>query len=130
MSDNRDSLYSEDWFRIAHKDFSRVSTRLAEGDIEDAAFHLQQALEKGLKGFLLARGWQLKRIHNLQLLLDDAVSFDSHLESFRSLCQRANGYYLLERYPGLGGFPEVQEIQSILPEAETFLRILGLTFDE
>ncbi|MBI1924523.1 HEPN domain-containing protein [Candidatus Poribacteria bacterium] len=57
MPDSHESTYSEEWFLIAHKDFSRVSIRLTEGDIEDAAFHLQQALEKALKGFLLARGW-------------------------------------------------------------------------
>ena len=103
---------------------------MAEGDIEDAAFHLQQALEKGLKGFLLARGWELKRIHNLQVLLNDAVEFDSSLESFRSLCQQVNGYYLLERYPGLGNFPEREEIGAILPQAKEFLKKLGMTLDE
>ena len=130
MNDNLESTYWEEWFNIAHKDFSRVSTRLAEGDIEDAAFHLQQALEKGLKGFLLARGWELKRIHNLQVLLNDAVEFDSSLESFRSLCQQVNGYYLLERYPGLGNFPEREEIGAILPQAKEFLKKLGMTLDE
>ena len=125
-----DSTYFEDWFRIARRDFSRVSPRLTEGDTEDAAFHLQQALEKALKGFMLAQEWQLKRIHDLEFLLDDAVEFDSSLESFRSLCQQLSGYYLLERYPGLGSLPEKEEIGAILPQAKDFLRKLGMTLDE
>jgi HEPN domain-containing protein len=129
MTNNQDSTYAEDWFRIASRDFARVSARLAEGDTEDAVFHLQQALEKGLKGFMLARGWELQRIHNLQLLLDDAVGFDPSLEVFRPLCQEANGYYLLERYPGLGILPEARELESILPQAETCLRQLGVTLE-
>lgn len=128
-SGNRESTYSEDWFHIARKDFFRTKARLTEGDIGDAAFHLQQASEKALKGFLLAHEWELKRIHDLELLLDDAVDFEPLLESFRSLCQRINGYYLIERYPGLGMLPEVQEIESILPEVEVFLRELGVILE-
>lgn len=131
MSDNHnDSPYSEEWFDIADKDFSRVSARLTEGDMEDAAFHLQQALEKGLNGFLLARGWQLKRIHDLELLLDDAVNFDSLLESFRPICQQVSDYYLLERYPGSERLPDAQEIEAVLPQAEAFMRKLGMALNE
>ena len=45
-----ESTYSADWLEIASDDFRRVPRRLAEGDSADAAFHLQQALEKYLKG--------------------------------------------------------------------------------
>ena len=56
-------------------------------------------MEKFLKGFLLAHEWELRRIHGLDALLDDAVSYDPDLESYRSICQRISAFYLIERYP-------------------------------
>ena len=66
-----ESTYPADWFQIATDDFRRVPRRLEEGDAGDAAFHLQQALEKYLNGFLLSRGWKLERIHELVKLLEE-----------------------------------------------------------
>lgn len=88
MPVGKESLYPQDWMRTADADFRRVSKRLAEGDIEDAAFHLQQAMEKYLKGFLLSKGWKLKKIHDLEALLDDAVRYLQALEPFRLLVQQ------------------------------------------
>jgi HEPN domain-containing protein len=43
-----ESQYPSDWFRIASEDLQRAERRLAEGDTDDAAFRLQQAIEKFL----------------------------------------------------------------------------------
>jgi HEPN domain-containing protein len=93
------SLYPADWLRIAEKDLRRVSQLLKAHDTELAGFCLQQAAEKFLKAFLLSQGWQLRRIHNLDTLLDDAVARDPSLEEFREVCQRVTAYYFVERYP-------------------------------
>jgi len=87
-----------DWIDIAEKDWRRAN-RLWDEDPELAGFCLQQAVEKFLKAFLLAQGWELRRIHGLDALLDDAVRYDSGLESYRSICQRISAFYLIERYP-------------------------------
>ncbi len=97
-----ESTYPQDWLAIAERDLDRVGRSLRDDDAEAAAFFLQQTVEKSLKAFLLHHGWQLRRIHDLEALLDDAVNLDSSLESFRALCQRATGYYLIDRYPLLG----------------------------
>ena len=99
MRTSEESSYPLDWLNKAAGDLKRVKARLEEGDIEDAAFHLQQAIEKALKGFLLSRGWKLKKIHDLEALLDDAVRYDTFLERYRHLMQQVTGYYLTERYP-------------------------------
>jgi HEPN domain-containing protein len=96
---HKGSLYPADWLRIAEKDLGRVSQLLDAHDVELAAFCLQQAAEKFLKAFLLSQGWQLRRIHNLDTLLDDAVARDPSLEDFRGVCQRVTAYYFVERYP-------------------------------
>ena len=56
-------------------------------DPEGAAFHLQQALEKYLKGYLIGKGWKLERVHDLEDLIDHAVDYEAAFESFRFLCQ-------------------------------------------
>jgi len=56
MPAEQEATYPADWLQIAAEDFQRVPRRLAEGDVADAAFHLQQALEKYLKAFLKLAG--------------------------------------------------------------------------
>lgn len=107
-----ESLYPDDWFRIAAEDLERVAKRLTEGDTDDAAFRLQQAVEKYLKGFLLTRGWTLKRTHDVTTLLNEAVRYDRRLERFRTLCRRVASYYVVERYPMFEEGPETAEVRS------------------
>lgn len=72
---------------------------LTAHDPEAAGFYLQQAIEKFLKAFLLSKGWQLRRIHDLEPLLNEALKHDSSFEQHRSILQRITGFYFIERYP-------------------------------
>ncbi len=125
MQSHKGETYPSEWIGKAKQDLSRVAKRLVEGDTEDAAFHLQQAIEKFLKGFLLSTGWKLKKIHDLEALLDDAVRMAPKLEAYRALCQQVTGYYLTERYPSLGAAPSAQEIRSAYRDAQRLARQLG-----
>jgi len=100
-----ESTYPRDWLNIAERDLARVERCLRDDDPEAAGFFLQQALEKFLKAYLLSRGWRLRRVHDLEALLDDALEHNPELESMRPLCQRVTGYYLIERYPLPGVSP-------------------------
>lgn len=122
MAAGAESQYPHDWFRIAAKDFARVARRLAEGDADDAAFRLQQALEKSLKGYLLARGWRLKRIHDIDAPLTDAVRYNPRLERYRPLCQQVAGYYIIERYPTFEEGPLLNEVRGAYRMARALLR--------
>ncbi len=95
----KESLYSADWLRIAEKDLGRAERLLDIQDPAAAGFFLQQAVEKFLKAFLLSRGWELERIHDLEALLNAALVYDPALESFRPVCQKITGFYVMERYP-------------------------------
>lgn len=101
MTKFQESLYPEDWKEAARRDWHRITTMIKDDDAEGAAFFLQQSLEKYLKAFLLERGWKLRKIHELDTLLDYAIEFDSTLEKFIDLCERVTGYYFTERYPML-----------------------------
>ena len=60
---DKESLIPVDWFRKADADLKTVDILLAQGgDTEISAMHVQQAIEKYLKGYLLAKGWKLKKI--------------------------------------------------------------------
>lgn len=119
-----ESLYPDHWFRIAAQDLERAAKRLAEGDNEDAAFRLQQAVEKHLKGFLLARGWALKRTHDASALLTEAVRYDRRLERFRALCREVAGYYIVDRYPGFEEGPSLAEVRKNHARAKKLVRAL------
>ena len=121
MPKDKGGSYPAEWLKKAQQDFQRVTRRLKEEDLEDAAFHLQQAIEKSLKGYLLSTGWKLKKTHDLEALLDDAVKTAPNLESYRDLCQQVTGYYLVERYPALGPAPSVGEIESGYRSARQFI---------
>jgi len=114
---HEESLYPADWVRIAEKDLRRVDRLLDKHDPELAGFCLQQAVEKFLKAFLLSKGWRLRRIHNLDALLDDAITYDASLEEFRSVCQKISAFYFVERYPFLveTGITE-QDVRASLDE--------------
>ena len=125
----RDSLYPQDWVRLGARDFKRTEHLLNVDDPEGSGYHLQQAIEKYLKGFLLSKGWKLKRIHDLEVLLNDALKFEKAFEQYRSLCQKITGYYIIDRYP-LPAAPMLtkEEVLESVAEAEEFIqRLEGLT---
>jgi HEPN domain-containing protein len=100
----------------------RVDALLAISDEEGAGFHLQQAAEKYLKGFLLGRGWQLKRTHDLEDLIDDAVQFDAHFETFREECRFSGEFYVSERYPfPLASVPSRQEFDATMEKIKEMI---------
>ena len=70
---------------------------------------LQQAAEKYLKGYLIYRGWKLKKTHDLARLVADLASYDRGLEQHLDSLQRVSQYYLGERYPPLLDEPPTPE---------------------
>ena len=125
MKKDRESFLARDWYSKGTLDIRRTEILLENNDPEGAAFHLQQALEKYLKGFLIRKGWRLERIHDLEDLLDHAIDYDSTLEVFRSLCQEVTEYYIEERYPFLISSELTgNEVRSKLSEAKKFIEKL------
>jgi len=98
---DKESPLPKDWFHKGNLDMKRAGILLENDDPEGAAFHLQQALEKYLKGYLIGQGWKLQRIHDLEDLLDYAADYSAEFEAYRNLCQEVTEYYIEERYPFL-----------------------------
>ncbi len=90
----------QDWFQLGAQDIQAAAILLAqEGPLPVVAFHLQQAAEKYLKGYLLSTGWPLRRIHDLEVLIGEATERDEDFQVFLAPCQRITEYYIETRYP-------------------------------
>ena len=126
-----ESRYPLDWERIAKKDLRRAKNMLDLDDAEAAGFFLQQAVEKYLKAFLLAQGWELRRIHDLEVLLNAALVYDPAIETYRAACRKITGYYFVERYPI---FVEtsltLEDVQGSLEEIGGLIQRLGVHLQE
>lgn len=125
MSSGSGSSVADEWMQVARKDWRRAQRNLKDRDVEAAGFFLQQSLEKYLKAFLIKNNWKLRKIHELDALLDEAAKYQQELENFRDLCERVSGYYFAERYPPLSAlelFPA--DIRRDLKEAREFVKLM------
>jgi len=129
-----ESTYPDDWFRLGLRDYRRSKRLLELDDADGAAFHLQQSLEKYLKGFLLSRGWKLRRTHDLEVLLNEAAEHEPSLHRFANPCIAITEYYLQDRYPfvGTSGLSR-KDIEPALAAAidliSVLLDLLGKSFE-
>lgn len=95
----KESVLPLDWVKEAEKDINRVRIMLQAQDFGDAGFHLQQAVEKYLKAYLLSKGWELEKSHDLVKLINYAIKYNPQFNDFVSLCETVTEYYIEERYP-------------------------------
>ena len=125
MKKDKKIVNIEEWIEIARKDWKRMKRSLRAIDAEAAGFFLQQSLEKYLKAFILKHGWNLRKIHELDTLLDDAAKCNTNLENFRDICERVSGYYFAERYPPLGVLDlSCEDVKKELKDVRKFIRAM------
>jgi len=90
-----------EWFARGDHDVETAQLLYDKGGYTDTiAYHIQQAAEKYLKGYLVYKGHKPPRIHELDTLLNIVVGSDPDLYSpFIELCEKATRYYIEDRYP-------------------------------
>ncbi|MGB9633134.1 MAG: HEPN domain-containing protein [Chloroflexaceae bacterium] len=125
MSATESSL-PDDWFDHGDLDLQAAEILLMQGGpLSIVAFHLQQAIEKYLKGFLLAWGWPLRRVHDVELLIQEAIARDADFGPFLALCQKITEYYIETRYPvGVSSSFESQVLEAELNTAYTLVQLI------
>lgn len=112
------NLYPYDWLNWAEDDWWAVQKALDESRVFLAAYHLQQAVEKWLKAFLLHHVWRLARTHDLEALLREAIQHEPSLQQYQEMCQRVT-VFIAARYPGLKEPPTEEELRERwVPQAE------------
>ena len=115
---------AQEWFERGRHDIETAQLLYDEqGYTDSIAYHIQQAIEKYLKGYLVLNGKKPPKIHELDTLLNHVLRFDSSLNSFLELCEKASRYYMEDRYPP-GPVVEYQynQIKADLDEAWELIR--------
>ena len=96
-----------------------------DGPLPVVAFHVQQAVEKYLKGYLVSRGWPLRRIHDLEVLIREAIARDADFVPFLGPCQRITEYYIETRYPlGIHTLLQVKTVKADLETARSLRELI------
>lgn len=96
------------WFEFAEQDLEMAEIAFEKKIYNQSCFHCQQAVEKFLKGYLLAKNKDRPKIHFLDELLNLCIQIDKDFESLREYCSKLDDYYIPTRYP--------DALPGILPE--------------
>jgi HEPN domain-containing protein len=91
----------EEWITKADEDFEFARINLEEDKpfYAQICFHFQQAVEKYLKAYLIAKGLKFRKIHDLPLLLKQCASKDPTIANFSEDCEYLVTFYIEARYP-------------------------------
>lgn len=113
-----------EWFERGRHDIETAQLLYDQrGYTDTIAYHIQQALEKYLKGCLVLHETRPPKIHELDTLLNRVAVFDDSFIDFLDLCEKASRYYIEDRYPP--GPPveyEYEEIKIDLDRAWELIR--------
>lgn len=95
-----DTVKYKEWFNMADKDLRGAEILYQhEGDYGLVLFHLQQGVEKYLKGYLIYKTGILQEGHSLIKLCKKAMAYDKQFREYMRDCAFLNGYYIETRYP-------------------------------
>lgn len=89
-----------EWLAKADEDFGFASSVSEFSDYYgQICFHYQQAAEKYLKAFIIAKDLEFKKIHDLSELLKLGVCEEPALSGIEEDCLFLNRFYIDTRYP-------------------------------
>ena len=103
------------WLVKADSDRRTAEAVLAQNPpiTDTAAFHVQQSVEKTLKAYLVWRGIEFEKIHDLRLLVQSCFSCDGEFNDLLPRVGPLTMYAVRFRYPGPLD-PSVDEIRAAL----------------
>lgn len=116
-----------EWFERGERDIETAQLLYDEQGYTDMiAYHIQQTVEKYLKGYLVLKGQRPPWVHDLDTLLNLVSETDPDLYSpYVDLCEKATRYYLDERYPpGPATDYSREEVKADLDLAWQLVRVI------
>ena len=116
-----------DWFLLA-ADRLRGARVLfeAEGVTYLGIEALHEAVERYLKGYLVAQGGTIERTHDLARLLECAIGFDPRLAKYALLADALTQQFWAQHYPG-GDLTDVGADYELLSKEASELADVILT---
>lgn len=94
---------SAEWVEKAESDYRAAEREMRvrkEPSYDVVCFHAQQCAEKYLKTVILEHQLPLRRIHDLEVLLDQVLPLSPAWAAFRNQILLLNDYSVDIRYPG------------------------------
>jgi HEPN domain-containing protein len=77
------------------------------------------------KGYLLGMGWDLKRTHDLEVLLNEAMARDDRFQRYLHTCIFVREFYVEERYPFIGSpSPARSEFQTAVDAIQEMVALI------
>ena len=113
-----------DWYRFAKMDFQSANTlheHSAPRPLEIICYLSEQCVEKMLKGFLVEKGLNPPRTHDLPMLCDMCVEQDGRFGELSDICEFLTLYGTQPRYPN--------ELEIIDEDANKALRYIQTAID-
>ncbi len=121
----KDNLVKE-WFERARRDFESAKLLYTQqGYYEEVVFLIHQAIEKYLKGYLIFRGWKLKKIHDIETLISESIKYNKSFLEFLDFGRKLTAFYYEDRYPP-GPIPEISEgeAKEMVEKAEKIIELI------
>lgn len=91
-----------DWLRLAKENllYARLGIEEDFAPWHTTCYLCQGSAEKYIKAFLIWKGWELLKIHDLGKLLRFCIKYDKEFEKLRDECKLLNKYITEGRYAG------------------------------
>jgi HEPN domain-containing protein len=115
-----------DWYKHGEHDLRSAQILFREkGYTDTIAFLIEQAAEKYLKGYLISKGWKLKKTHDLELLVTEAVDYNVSLKQFLDYARTVSAFYIEHRYPPSPpiDYPR-EETASLMKQTENLIDLI------
>jgi HEPN domain-containing protein len=101
---NTDNLSVLKWIRRAQMDASAASTLVEtrfRPPIEVVCYLCQQAAEKILKAYTIAKTGSRIKTHELDDILNECAQYSADFNNLRNSCSKVAAYLAIGRYPSL-----------------------------
>jgi HEPN domain-containing protein len=115
------------WILRADNDLKTGKDELATIDpvTDTVCFHMQQCAEKYFKAFLVYRGREISRTHNLALLLQECIEIDGEFDKLKQIgADELTSFAIEMRYPDdfyMPSLAEAQRARAIAEEVRQFV---------
>lgn len=128
----KDSPDYKAWFKKGSHDLEDAR-RLLDGDgyTDTICFLCQQAVEKYLKGYLVAKNINPRPLHQLEELAKDCVRFEKRFLDFLDEYRVMTRYYIETRYPPLVPIEYTkEEAEKAVRTAEEIIKFVKNKFNK
>jgi HEPN domain-containing protein len=107
----------QQWLSKSQRDLAAARVLFQHQLFDATVYHCQQSAEKALKAYLVYQQLILQKTHNLVVLLESCIKFNTNFEVLRNSAESLTPYATEFRYPGDIIEPEQDDVEEALEMA-------------